>query len=257
MAYPLESDDKLARLYRTDPIQFIQKVVLKNFNVEDYYKWVEDPVARYNSEIFAQNLPSSFFEAIFTLPETEDWMRFMKLADSAGERVMKYRENYNTIAETVNQILPKRNYYMQMASCFLDVVFNAPDYNYANAARYTDSIVKLFSRNDFYKTDFRLVAHRNKYFDYCNLRGSDVDYIKEHMREYAEKKIKSYRRVRPSDHDTIMTLCRIVEKTAPFIEDVTTGKFRYDAEYTLEFYKRILKLRIFPSELQDFCLRGI
>lgn len=252
IAYPYESDDKLPRLYRTDALQFIQKIVLKNFNVEDYYKWVEDPVTKNERNAFMQNPPESFFEAIFMLPETEDWIRFMRLSDTSGDRVMKYYENYYTIANTVNKILPKRNYYMPMASCFLDIVFNSPGYNHANAAKYTDTIVKLFTQNDFYRTDFRLVSHRNKYFESSGLKGSDVDYIKEHLREFAEKKISSYRRVRTTDFDTIKTLCHIVEKVVPVIEDEATGIFNDDLDYALEFYKRMLKLSQFPDELKKY-----
>ena len=61
------------------------------------------------------------------------------------------------------------------------------------------------------------------------------------MRSFVSTKISSYKKIKPSDINDIITLCKIYEKVAPQIQD-TDGRYVYDVQSVLDFYNSIKKL---------------
>lgn len=248
--YPYFGSDKHAMLFRADRVKFIEQHVLADFSEEKFISWIERPLKDNDSDLFEIELPTSLFEKVFALPRMSDWILFMKLVDNGGYRVMRNAVNVNHIADAICSALSKKNY-MSLASCFLDVVFNNPHYNVANANKYIDTLLTVFKKNEFESRDFLAASKRNRYFDACNLNGHDLDIIKDRLRSFVEAKLASFRKVKNSDYETIKLLCRIYEKTAPFVSN-DEGRMSYDYESVLDFYTTIRKKVTFPDDIIRF-----
>ena len=251
MNYPINIVNKNALLYETDRIQFIEYVVLEDFAEVKFKEWVEDPITINNSDLFDRELPSSFFEKIFALPQMKDWILFMKLRDVGGYRVMKNAINIHKVAEALCGAISTRKS-IALGSCFLDVIFNNPNYNYANANSYISTLLKIFRSNDFSSKDFIAKYKRNRYFQECDLQGHELDSIREKLNAFVEKKIESYRRIKTSDIDTIKTLCIIFEKSAPYKD---REKFEYDYAPVLTFYASLQKRTTLPELIKYIEIR--
>ena len=248
--YPINISDKYERLYQTDRIQFLEYYVLNDFSDQKFKKWVEDPVALYDSDLFDIELPTSLFEKIFSLPMMDEWIQFMKLEDANHYRVMKNSINVNRIIEAICNVLAKKNY-TSLASCFLDVMFNNPYYNHANANSHIDTLIEVFNNNDISNRDFSVSSKRNIYFTKCDLSGHDLDNIKDNLRSFVEYKIDSYKKIKNYDLSTVKTLCKIYEKAAKFKQN-EDGKYVYDYDDVLHFFNRIKREKQLPKELIDF-----
>lgn len=250
ISYPYESGDKYSLLYKTDNVQFIEQYVLNDFTEEKFITWVERSVNNSEFGLFDRELPTSLFERIFDLPEMSDWVHFMKLKDAGGYRVIRNEVNVNRVADAICGVLSRRNY-MHLGSCFLDVVFNNPYYNDKNANKYLDTLLKVFTRNNFSTRDFMLVSRKNKYFEACGLTVHDIDTIKDRLRNFVEAKLRSYKKVKQSDNDTIKTLLRIYEKVAPLTQD-EENRPMYDADSVLSFYTKIKNEVPFNDEILKY-----
>ena len=180
ISYPYESGDKYSLLYKTDNVQFVEQYVLNDFTEEKFITWIERPVISSENSLFDRELPTSFFETIFDLPEMTDWVHFMKLKDAGGYRVIRNEVNVNRVAEAICNVLTRRNY-MHLGSCFLDVVFNNPYYNDRNANKYLDTLLKVFTKSNFSIRDFMLASKKNRYFEACGLTVHDIDTIKDRL----------------------------------------------------------------------------
>ncbi len=240
LEYPYYSEDKYNLLYKADRFQFIEQYVLSDFDESKFDKWISSPIQFEESDIFDKEIPVSVFEKIFMLPKMDNWILFMKQKDNAGYRVMKNAININRIADAISTSLSKKNY-MSLASCFLDVVFNNSHYNYANAHKHIETILMIFRKNEFSTRDFIAITKRNKYFDSAEISGHELDFIKDRLRSFVSTKISSYKKIKPSDINDIITLCKIYEKVAPQIQD-TDGRYVYDVQSVLDFYNSIKKL---------------
>jgi len=251
LAYPLASSDKLNLLYKTDRIQFIEQYVLEDFDEEKFVNWIERPITDNDSDLFDIELPITLFKRIFSLPMMKDWVLFMKLRDNGGYRVMRNGVNANRIADAICEALQQKNY-KSLASCFLDAVFNNPNYNSANANKHLDTLLKVFEQNDFSERDFILKSQRNPYFAACELEGHDLDTIKDRLRSFVETKLSSYKKkIKSSDFHMFKVLCRIYEKAAPQVQDDRL-RYVYDYETVLTFYNSLKKSKLLPEELIKF-----
>lgn len=251
LAYPIKSEDKYSQLYRIDKFQFIENCVLDDFSEGNFYKWIEIPLKDNDINPFASpDIPITLLEKIFSLEQSE-WSFFMRLKDSKGYTVIKDAANINKLISAVNNALIKADYDIYLASCFLDVLFNNSQYNYANAKQYTDTLISLFSTKQFYTDDFILASQKNKYFASVGLEGSDVDNIKDNLRGFVSVKIGSYKKIKESDINHIKVLCNIFEKVVPRTRN-KQGRFVYDCENAIQFYNQLRQRKFIPEELKDF-----
>lgn len=251
LAYPVDDEFKYYSLYRnaSTRLQFIDQVLLNDFDELKFRQWIEEPV-RHGDNIFDGELPASLFERIFSLPKMEDWILFMKLRDNGDYRVMRNEINANKVSDAISKVLSKKNY-LSLASCFLDVVFNSPYYNEANAKKYVQTLFAVFDKNPFSVDDFVLASKRNSYFSAAELTGRDVDTIKVRLREFVKAYIRHFSKIKQRDVSAIETLCHIYEKTAPRIQDAQ-GKYVYDRLDVLSFYNDMLKRKDLPAALVKF-----
>ncbi len=250
LTYPVQFEDKLTSLYKTDKFQFIEHYVLKDFDEEKFVKWIENPLKNEESDLFDREIPIALFEKIFNLPMAYGWIFFMKLKDNGGYRVMRNDVNINRVSDALSNVLSSRNN-IALASCFLDVVFNSPYYNYANAHKHIGTLLNIFDKNSFTYSDFIAVSRTNRYFAASELTGHELDIIKDRLREFIMTKIKSYKKIKDSDLSTVKTLCLIYEKVVPQKQN-ETGKYRYDWENVLKFYQSLGKQYKVPKEFVDF-----
>ena len=247
--YPLNMEYKLKHLYNSDRIQFIERYVLKDFTEAKFVTWIEQPVTVQNSDLFAREVSQTFYEKVFNLVNVSDLALFMKLKDSYGNSVMKGEINYNKVTDVLAKMLATSNKF-SLASCFLDVVFNNPNYNYANANKFIDTIINVFKKNEISYKDFIAAYERNKYFVSVGLNAHDLDTIKDKLREFVNTKITSYKRYKKSDYGTIKDLCRIYEKVAPIAKE--DNKILYNYETVLTFYTSLVKKLKGAEELVNF-----
>lgn len=250
LEYPIQTDDKLYQLYKADRLQFIEHYVLENFDEDKFAQWIERPLIHEESDLFDRDIPTQLFEKVFRLPMMDEWVHFMKLKDNGGYRVIRNDVNAKRVSDAICNVLSEKNY-MSLASCFLDVVFNSPYYNYANANKHLNTLLNVFEKNEFTPRDFIAVSKRNKYFEACELTGHDLDTIKDRLREFVKTKFDSYKKIKLSDLREVELLCRIYEKTAPQVLD-TRGKFVYDYDDVLKFYQSLEKKFKLPKEFVDF-----
>lgn len=247
--YPLSMEYKLKYLYKSDRIQFIERYVLKDFTEDKFLTWIEQPVAVNNSDLFTREIPQTFYQKVFSLENINDLGLFMKLKDSYGKNVMKSEINYNKVTEVLTQMLAVNNK-LSLASCFLDIVFNNPNYNYANANKFIDTIISVFKNNEFSYADFVAVYEKNKYFMAAGLNAHELDMIKDSMRDFINSKLASYKRFKKSDVDTVKDLCRIYEKVAPIMKE--DNRIAYNHDNVLSFYTTFAKKAKGTAELVDF-----
>ncbi len=252
MDYPFNPDNKLAQLRNTDPIQFLKHFVLDDFNETSFVTWVENPLKNSDSDLFRDAVPQYIFDTIFDM-NYDSWIKFMRLRDNGGFRVMKNDINLSTEADAISGILKKRNY-TSLASCFLDVLFNHPGYNYANANKYADTIIQIFDTGGFSRLDFRFNQSKNIYFmdAGCGLEAADLDRIKDRLRDFSEKRIRGYRKVKDSLFDEIITLCRIYEYAIPYTSK-DGSKYEYDYDAAIQFYNNLLDCKtVFSEKLTNY-----
>ena len=257
LAYPYNENKKLQLLFEEDNTKFVELYVLNEFSEDKFVEWIENPIRQHNSDLFDTDIPQSLLDKVFALPQMDDWILFMKLKDNGGYRVMRNNIIVNKVADAVSKALSNKNY-KSLASCFLDVVFNNPYYNYANAKKHLDTIIEVFTKNDFRTADFILRAHRNEYFDSCRLDEGELNNIKDKLRGFVEEYFaKEYitgsKRVKQSDYQTIKTLFYIYEKVAPRVRN-ERGRYVYDANTVLSFYETIhgKVKKIFPQTIIDY-----
>ena len=248
--YPIADDYKYHQLYKANRIWFIEHFVLNDFDEDKFIQWIDQPIKNEDSDLFNQELPSSLFDKIFALPIMDSWIMFMKLRDGNNYRVIKNAVNANRVSDAISKALLNKNY-MSLASCFLDVVFNSPYYNFANANKHLQTLLNVFEQNEFTSRDFIAVSRKNKYFEACELTGHDLDNIKDRLREFVKTKLNFYKRIKLSDLSTVKTLCRIYEKTAPQVQN-DKGIFVYDFENVLLFYNSLSKQFKSPQEFINF-----
>ncbi len=251
--YPINSDNKLNQLRNADPIQFLQSFVLDDFSEESFVTWVENPLKGYDSDFFNNIIPQEVFDKIFSL-SYDCWIYFMRLRDNGGYRVMKNDVNLNSVAEAISNAL-KKHYYNSLASCFLDVLFNQPGYNFANANKYADTIIRIFSSNEFSKLDFRFNQTRNIYFkdSGCQFEVADLDRIKDRLRDFTDRKIHTYKKVKDNQFEEFVTLCRIYEYATPYTPKEGTDKYEYDYTAAMQFYSKLINGNInFSQKLINY-----
>jgi len=250
LTYPYNGSDKYQLLYRSSRNLFIEHYVLNDFSESKFTEWIETPILNGDSNPFDDELPLSIFEKIFSLPRMDDWIKFMKLKDNGGYRVIRNAVNSNKVADAVCKALSEKNY-PSLASCFLDVIFNSPYYNYENANKHINTLLDVFEKNEFSPRDFIQVSKKNIYFDACELTGHDLDNIKDKLRDFVKTRFATYKKIKFTDLRTAKTLCKIYEKAAPQVPD-ERGKFIYDHENVLAFYQSLKKRFKLPIEFVDF-----
>lgn len=251
MAYPLSSDVKLPLLYRADRVWFVENIVLPDFSEAMFVEWVAIPLHIDDSNIFTNALPVSFFEKVFSLPNTDDWMLFMLLKDNSNVRVMKYGININNVADAISKTLCVSNY-VSLAFCFIDVVFNNDMFNYANANKYAEAIIRIFQKNELFKMDFIPGILRSNYFNSIGITKEEMSEIQYRLNQFTIRRLASYKKVAANDTSDIMTLCRIREKTSPWIFNEKRGKHSYPYQQVVDSYNSMKTNKIFSKELIKF-----
>ena len=214
--YPKDKTVRWNRLYSQDKGKFLINVLLDDFSEEKFY-FMAEKVLHEDNTIFNMKLPSSVFEEILALTNSDMngqpyWTYFFNLKDERGERVIKMGQNRIAVLEALSKnILSAKEYDKAMASCFLEMLFDK-EYNFKRTENFNKTLVRIFSHDVFFKEDFRRATERNKYFvTYCNLDVDEHDCIKNNVRRYVENSIASCKKITGSNIEDFKALCRAYE----------------------------------------------
>lgn len=214
--YPKEQSIKWDQLYAKDKGKFLIDVVLNEFSMEKFY-FLSDKVQSEDESIF-DNLPSSIFDEIFSLTESDGtgrpyWTFFANMKNAKGERVLKSNTSNQIAALDAlsKKILADKNYDKAIASCFIDVLFDR-NYGYQRADKYVDTISHIFEQDVFFKEDFRWAPRRNKYFAvFCDLDPEQYETLKTNVRKYVQGKFAAYKKVSTNNEAEFKALCNAYE----------------------------------------------
>ena len=214
--YPKDKTVRWNRLYSQDKGKFLINVLLDDFSEEKFY-FMAEKVLHDDNTIFNMKLPSSVFEEILALTNSDMngqpyWTYFFNLKDERGERVIKMGHNRIAVLEALSKnILSAKEYDKAMASCFLEMLFDK-EYNFKRTENFNKTLVRIFSHDVFFKEDFRRATERNKYFvKYCNLDVDEHDCIKNNVRRYVENSLASCKKITGSNMEDFKALCRAYE----------------------------------------------
>ena len=220
--YPKDAQAKWHRLYGQNRARFLTDVVLDDFTPQKFY-FLSEMIKHEEKSVFEDKLPSSIYESIFSLSETDElgkpyWTYFIsQLIDEYGDRVIKKGTNRGTILEVLSkQIVSAEKYDKAIASCFLEFLFDK-DFNNKRAGCFIRTLSIIFGNDVFFKEDFRKVTERNKYFtSYTDLSTDDHDLIKTNIRQYVKHYMSSIKRLNKSSENDVTNLLRAYEICAPY-----------------------------------------
>lgn len=249
--YPKDVYVKWQRLYGQNRVRFLTDVVLDNFTLDKFY-YLSGSVRREEKSVFEEKLPTSIYESIFSLDETDDlgkpyWTYFVaQLKDEYGDRVIKKGAHRLAILDVISKkIVSADKYDKALASCFLEFLFDK-EFNNRRADSFRNTLSVIFGNDVFFKEDFRKVTERNVYFtSYVDLSTEDHDLIKNNIRRYVEYYLSSIKKFNKNSMLVARNMLRAYEICVP-----------YQATYPdylniCNMYKKYIKDRRF-SELKSW-----
>lgn len=215
--YPKDAQTKWGRLYLQDKGKFLVDVVLTDFTPEKFYFFEEKCFSDENS-IFQSHLPEMVFDEIFSLTKCDEkgrpyWTYFASLKNENGDNLFKMNiDNRKHILDSLSKvILSVEEYDKNYASCFLEMLFDK-EYNVKRSDYYVKTVVRIFSRDVFFKEDFRMNAERNKYFTaYRKLDKDEHDRIKDNVRKFVSYKIEHCKKITKASVEEYKALFRAYE----------------------------------------------
>ena len=191
--YPKDLRSKWQRLYSIDPHKYICSVVLNDFT-EEKFGFLAEKVAKSTSKLVLSKeiIDKIFTQNGFDSNKQPHWTYFVGLKDVEGNHAFISEANVTFALDSLSErIMAKDIYDKTLATCFLELLFSKL-YNYPRAEKYRNTIIRIFSRDVFFKEDFRGSTGRNKYFtSYVELENDDLDHIKDNIRKYVTEYFKS------------------------------------------------------------------
>lgn len=194
--YPSNKLSKWQSLYSHDRKRFLVNVILDDFSMEKFY-FLSDKVQNEEVTVFEERLPNAVYEAIFSLNNVDTnkvpyWTYFITdLKNQDGDIVLKKKANRFTLLEGLSNLIQNNNYSKELASCFLELLFD-DEFDSKRAEKFNGTIRSLFSKDLFFKEDFRGSTGKNKYFtSYAELGNDELDQIKNNIRKYVTDHFKS------------------------------------------------------------------
>ena len=245
LEYPYEREDKLTRLYYKNKALFLKNYVLQNVTEEKLLDWVERKVESGEYDLYQNRLEQDIFDAIFNLKDFVDnnpiWFKFMLLKTDAGIRLLKNDVNKNTILESINDNITKNNRDTYLGACFLDLLFDST-YEYARAKKYQKTIEKIFAEKTTYQRVTFKPDGNNRFLNACLYTKEDSDILKNNLRDFVERSVKSIignSRIGEQEITSLKALCLIYEKVIPYNYNEQQRKNDYDYSIAKTFYEKI------------------
>ena len=219
--YPYNGKDKYDLMYDTNPLLFIDKVILGNYDESNFIYYVENKVKSSNKSVFDKPLSVDFFEKIFNLGndytgEKPIWIKFLKLRDKSGNRVMfKNTQNVKYIFNALTKHI-RNNNTIYTASCFMEILFGS-NYSYQHALQYNHITLSIFDGERYFvsKQDFDIASTHNTYFTQCEFDNTKLSIIKNNLYNFAIETLRNKPNLKLYDSKL---LYKIIEKTARYSE---------------------------------------